>query len=114
MVKGGALWLWEGVRQEKKYKKITEKGYYYGRPGLLLYTAYLELKAEGVKNLYWAEQGLTDVNAATTYLSAGAPADDNNLHPPMMGMTDIANWILKCMKDNNVGVEVKADLPLVD
>lgn len=37
-----------------------------------------------------------------------------NLHPPMMGMTDIASWILKCMKENNVGVEVKATLPLAD
>ena len=101
-----------GCEVGKKYKKITEKWYYYGRPGLLLYTAYLELKAEGVKNLYWAEQGLTDENASTTYLSAGA--NNNDLHPPMMGMTDIASWILKCMKDNNVGVEVKADLPLVD
>ncbi|MBR5581061.1 MAG: hypothetical protein IKW26_07180 [Treponema sp.] len=103
---------WTDITRPEAF--TNTEGYYYGRPGLLLYTAYLELKAEGVKNLYWAEQGLTDANASTTYLSAGAPNNTTNLHPPMMGMTDIASWILKCMKENNVGVEVKATLPLAD
>lgn len=113
---------WTEENTAAKPDKFTDgtNEYYYGRPGLLLYTAYLELKEEGVTSLYWAEQGLTDDNLSEGYLSAGAPNDGKSpapsvdLHPPMMGMTDIASWILQCMRDNNVGVEIKAQLPLVD
>ena len=83
----------------------NEEGYYYGRPGLLLYTAYLELKAEGVKNLYWAEQGVTGT-AGDKYVSGG------DLHPPINGMTDIANFILNCIDTNVPSVEVVTELPL--
>ena len=37
-------------------------GYLYSREGFLLLKAYLELVAEGVENLYWAEQGVTEAS----------------------------------------------------
>ena len=80
-------------------------GYYYGRPGLLLYTAYTELIKEGVKNLYWAEQGLTGTTG-DKYVSG------SDLHPPINGMTDIANFILNCIDTNVPSVEVVTELPL--
>ena len=80
-------------------------GYYYGRPGLLLYTAYTELIKEGVKNLYWAEQGVTGT-AGDKYVSG------SDLHPPINGMTDIANFILNCIDTNVPSVEVVTELPL--
>lgn len=71
----------------------NDESYLYGRESFLLYKAYLELKEKGVKNLYWAEQGVPGNES-------GQPTNTENLlygtdlHPPIQGMTDIANFIL--------------------
>ena len=94
---------WTDITRPEAF--TNTEGYYYGRPGLLLYTAYTELIKEGVKNLYWAEQGVTGT-AGDKYVSG------NNLHPPINGMTDIANFILNCIDTNVPSVEVVTELPL--
>ena len=55
--------------------------------------AYLELVAAGVKKLYWAEQGVTAENG--NWLGQGLTAA--NLHPPVGGMTSIANFVLQAV-----------------
>ena len=80
---------WTTVEKPKSFDNTA--GYYYGRPGLLLLAAYLELKEEGVTNLYWAEQGVTAENSDYMYGS--------DLHPPIQGMTNIANWVLKAISE---------------
>lgn len=68
-------------------------GYLYSREGFLLLKAYLELVAGGVKNLHWAEQGVTEENG--NWLGQGLTAA--NLHPPVGGMTSIANFVLQAV-----------------
>lgn len=77
--------------------------YYYGRPGLLLYGAFLELQEEGVTGLYWAEQGVTANN--NRYVAG------NNLHPAIDGMTDIANFILPAISQAAPHVYSGGELP---
>ncbi|MBR5580053.1 MAG: hypothetical protein IKW26_01990 [Treponema sp.] len=67
------------------------ENYLYGRESFLLYKAFLELKAAGVQNIYWAEQGLTTEN--------GKYLHGSDLHPPIQGMTNIANWVLKAISE---------------
>lgn len=67
--------------------------YLYSREGFLLLKAYLELVAAGVKNLHWAEQGVTEENG--NWLGQGLTAA--NLHPPVGGMTSIANFVLQAV-----------------
>lgn len=69
------------------------EGYLYSREGFLLLKAYLELVAAGVKKLYWAEQGVTAENG--NWLGQGLTAA--NLHPPVGGMTSIANFVLQAV-----------------
>lgn len=80
---------WTTVTKPKSFDNV--EGYYYGRPGLLLLAAFLELKEAGVQNLYWAEQGITAESQAYVY--------GGNLHPPIQGMTDIANFILPAITE---------------
>jgi hypothetical protein len=68
-------------------------GYLYSREGFLLLKAYLELVAAGVKNLHWAEQGVTEENG--NWLGQSLTA--TNLHPPVGGMTSIANFVLQAV-----------------
>lgn len=65
----------------------------YSREGFLLLKAYLELVAAGVENLHWAEQGVTEENRR--WLGDGLTAA--NLHPPVGGMTSIANFVLEAI-----------------
>lgn len=69
------------------------EGYLYSREGFLLLKAYLELVVAGVKKLYWAEQGVTAENG--NWLGQGLTAA--NLHPPVGGMTSIANFVLQAV-----------------
>lgn len=69
------------------------QGYLYSREGFLLLSAYLELQAAGVEKLYWAEQGVTHENGR--WLGEGLTAA--NLHPPVSGMTSIANFVLEAL-----------------
>lgn len=69
------------------------EGYLYSREGFLLLKAYLELVESGMKNLHWAEQGVTAENG--NWLGQGLTAA--NLHPPVGGMTSIANFVLQAV-----------------
>ena len=93
---------WTTVEKPKSFD--NSEGYLYGRPGLLLYAAYLELIEAGVTNLYWAEQGAKQ--------NVGPWINDTQLHPGINGMTDIANFILNCIDTNVPSVEVVTELPL--
>ncbi len=71
----------------------NSEGYLYSREGFLLLKAYLELVAAGVENLHWAEQGVTEENG--NWLGQGLTAA--HLHPPVGGMTSIANFVLQAV-----------------
>lgn len=81
----------QGISLPAQWK--NHEGYLYSREGFLLLKAYLELVAAGVKNLHWAEQGVTKENG--NWLGQGLTAA--NLHPPVGGMTSIANFVLQAV-----------------
>lgn len=81
----------QGISLPAQWK--NPHGYLYSREGFLLLKAYLELVAAGVKNLHWAEQGVTAENG--NWLGQGLTAA--NLHPPVGGMISIANFVLQAV-----------------
>lgn len=81
----------QGISLPAQWK--NPHGYLYSREGFLLLKAYLELVAAGVKNLHWAEQGVTEENG--NWLGQGLTAA--NLHPPVGGMISIANFVLQAV-----------------
>lgn len=81
----------QGISLPAQWK--NPHGYLYSREGFLLLKAYLELVVAGVKNLHWAEQGVTEENG--NWLGQGLTAA--NLHPPVGGMISIANFVLQAV-----------------
>lgn len=73
----------------------NHEGYLYSREGFLLLKAYLELVADGLENLHWAEQGVTEAKGRIDGRWVGQGLTAANLHPPVAGMTSIANFVLE-------------------
>lgn len=72
-------------------------GNLYSREGFLLLKAYLELVVDGVENLHWAEQGVTEAKGRIDGRWVGQGLTAANLHPPVEGMTSIANFVLEAI-----------------
>jgi len=72
--------------------------YLYSREGFILFKAYLELQESGIINIYFADQKVPENASVDCDRWLGHNLQPANLHPPLEGMTSIANFILETLK----------------